>query len=383
MTRILHIFTGLALGLLAAGAAAQDDVGAKAERLETLRERIGELEAAIDQDRQREDSLSAGLAELERRIGEIAGDVRALEREIAARAERVEALESEIATERENVARQRERLAAELRAAYRVGREGVLRLLLNQEDPDRVDRMIAYYGYLGRARGERIEAALDAVETLRRLRERRRSEQEALEQARAERESRLQRLEAGRAEREALLAELRERIERQGGTLADLEQQAEALADLVGRLRDTLADIPETTAEARPFPAHKGDLAWPLEGRVLAGYGSQRSGGVRWTGLLIDGEQGAPVRAVAHGRVVFADWLRGLGLLLIIDHGDGYLTLYGRNQSLYREVGDWVAPGEVIAAVGDSGGRRGSALYFEVRADGDPVDPVAWLRSRS
>lgn len=380
MTRatVTHL---LACVLLVAPAAGQD-YDEKRQRLERLREEIGELESELADDREREDSAAVALAEVEQRIGAIAARVRDLEREIDTRSERLAALETEIAAERERVDRHRERLARELRAAHRVGREGVLRLLLNQQDPDRIDRMLAYYGYLGRARAERIETALDAMQRLRELRERRRAELDELEAARADREDRLQRLEATREEREGLLAELRQRIERQGGELSSLESEAEELAGLVERLRDTLADVPEPEATARPFPATRGDLDWPLRGRVLAGFGNERPGGATWTGLLIAGERGDPVRAVAHGRVVFADWLRGLGLLLIIDHGDGYLTLYGRNEALYREVGDWVAPGEVIAAVGESGGGRRSALYFEVRADGDPVDPVVWLRSR-
>jgi len=381
MTRRAPIAILLAALLLPAATGAQD-YDDQRERLERLRGEIEELEQQLAASRQREGGVAAELAGLEQRIGDLAAEVAALEREIQARSERIEALEADIAAERERVAGHRERLAQELRAAHRAGREGVLRLLLNQQDPDRVDRMLAYYGYLGRARAERIEAALAALETLRTLRERREEELAEREAAREARRERLARLEASREEREALLSELRERIERQGSELARLEADEAELSELVARLRRTLEDIPETEAGARPFPANKGALEWPLQGRVLAGFGSERSGGVRWTGLLIAGERGEPVRAVAHGRVVFADWLRGLGLLLIIDHGDGYLTLYGRNQSLYREVGDWVAPGEVIAAVGESGGRRRSALYFEVRADGDPVDPVAWLRSR-
>lgn len=381
MTRLATIAAFLAGLLLAAGATAQE-YGDQHERLERLRAAIGELEQQLAADREREGGVAAELANLEQRIGDLAGEVAALEREIRARSERIEALEADIAAERERVAGHREHLARELRAAHRAGREGVLRLLLNQQDPDRIDRMLAYYGYLGRARAERIEAALDALADLRALRARREAELADREAAREVHRERLARLQASREERAALLAELRGRIERQGSELARLEEDEAELAELVTRLRRTLQDVPETEAGARPFPASKGALAWPVEGEVLAGFGSRRSGGVRWTGLLIAGERGEPVRAVAHGRVVFADWLRGLGLLLIIDHGDGYLTLYGRNQSLYREVGDWVAPGEVIAAVGESGGRRRSALYFEVRADGDPVDPVAWLRSR-
>jgi murein DD-endopeptidase MepM/ murein hydrolase activator NlpD len=141
--------------------------------------------------------------------------------------------------------------------------------------------------------------------------------------------------------------------------------------------------IPARLREGRPFSELRGLLPWPTNGRVRQGFGDSRAGGrMRWRGLLIEASEGSDVQAVSHGRVAYAGWLQHYGLVMVLDHGEGYLSLYGHNRSLYREVGDWVNPGEIIGSVGDSGGRDRSGLYFEIRRGSDPVDPVAWLNRR-
>jgi septal ring factor EnvC (AmiA/AmiB activator) len=132
---------------------------------------------------------------------------------------------------------------------------------------------------------------------------------------------------------------------------------------------------------ASPFGKLRGKLAWPAAGRVVSRFGETRAGGIKWDGMLLAGEQGAAVRAVSSGRVVYADWLPGLGLLTIIDHGDGYLSLYAHNERLYKSVGERVVAGDQIGAVGDTGGRSRPELYFEIRKAGKPIDPRPWFRS--
>ena len=198
--------------------------------------------------------------------------------------------------------------------------------------------------------------------------------------AREERALALADLQRSLGERDNLLASLQQRIVEKDARLSSSQEEAESLGQLIKDLQARLAAAGPAGGE-RPELV-EGGLAWPVRGPLLARYGSERAAGLRWTGLLIGGEAGEPVRPVAQGQVVFADWLRGLGLLLIIDHGAGYLSLYGRNQALYFDVGDWVAADDVIATVGRSGGRAETALYFELRADGQPVDPLAWLRAQ-
>ena len=175
---------------------------------------------------------------------------------------------------------------------------------------------------------------------------------------------------AALAERRQVLARIRERVEDRGETLAALKRDEQALQSLLKEIERALSDIPQQLD--RPFPSLKGQLAWPLA--------AARRARADQSGLLIPAEPGSRVSAVAPGRVAYADWLRGYGLLLILDHGDGYMSLYAHNHTLYKDVGDWVAGGEALGEVGSSGGRAEPALYFELRRDGEPISALAWLR---
>ena len=161
--------------------------------------------------------------------------------------------------------------------------------------------------------------------------------------------------------------------------LAALGKDEKALVDLLAKLRDIFADIPQHLAGAEPFADLRGRLNWPLHGKIVERFGAAADGERSSQGVLIAARNGSDVRAVSHGRVVYADWLRGYGLLLIIDHGEGYLSLYGYNETLLKEAGDWVDAGDLIATSGDSGGRRTAGLYFELRHDGKAFDPSAWI----
>lgn len=369
--------------LLMAPVAADDNLDDNRQRLQQLRERIDEAKAALAEDRSREDEVTGELRRLEERIGALTSKLERLDEEVTKTEERVESLRADYEAASERLATQRRFLRRQIRAAYARGRESYLRLLLNQEDPGTVDRVMVYYDYFNDARSERIRQAVADLEELNNIRTRLDVELARLDNLRADRRQRLEALQAQREEREQLLARLRERIGERDQRLERLRNDAAQLSDLVGRLRDQLSDIPDAPDDAKPFDSLRGELPWPLDGEVTGDYGSRRATGVDWNGVLIRAEPGAPVEAVARGRVVFADWLRGLGLLIIIDHGDGYMTLYGHNQSLYSEAGDWVAAGETVATVGASGGRDEAALYFELRSQGRPVDPNSWLTTAS
>ena len=281
---------------------------------------------------------------------------------------------------RERLGIHRERLGAQVRAAYMSGRQSRLRLLLNQEDPVRLGRMMAWYGHVAQARAREVDetvaqlAELVSVETALRQRE------TALDTLMARRADEAARLEAARVDRAAALAEVERRLAERGDEKSRLETEAAALEDLIGELRKALADLPDSRRE--PFADQKGKLAWPVGGRLLREYGEARGGGMKWRGVLVAAPRGAEVRAVYHGRVAYADWLPGMGLLVIIDHGDGYMSLYGHNEALYKSVGEWVGPGDVLAAAGDSGGGEQTALYFEIRKGTRPENPHRWFGQR-
>ncbi|MDZ7810525.1 MAG: peptidoglycan DD-metalloendopeptidase family protein [Arhodomonas sp.] len=368
--------------LLAVGAvAAQGDrLAAERERLEAVRAEIESLEQALVERHGRVEGLEAELAELEASVSEADRALHDTERAVEAARARLASLRAERAVERERLAGQREHLAGQLRAVWQAGESPFLRLLLSQEQPDRLQRLSVYYRHFARARAARIEDAVAALERLDSLQQEIDAELERLESLRAERQRRHAELEQRLAERRSLLERLRDRLDDDDRRLARLRSDEERLGELVSDLRERLERRRLSEAEAPGGGAGGG--GWPVAGELLASYGSTRSGDLRWSGVLIGAEAGTPVRAVAGGRVVFADWLRGVGLLLIIDHGGGQLSLYGHNQALYRDAGDRVGAGEVIATVGSSGGQRREGLYFEVRVNGDPVDPLAWLERR-
>lgn len=364
--------------------AAEEDVAAKKERLEELRDRIADVRERLRDQTARRREVTDALREVETRIGEIGAELRRTEQQIAGQEHRLEQLQSERAERRRELDRQKDNLSEQIRSAYRAGREERLKLLLNQEDPATLGRMLAYYDYLNRARTERIREVNHQIDELARVEREIRTTLESLEDLRRKRQQRLDGLAATRAEREAVLDRIEQSIRQTGSRLEEMKSDEQALAHLVRSLQRALSDIPADLGSKARFAEMKGQLPWPSTGSLMNAYGGPRAGGrLQWRGIRIAAEPGTAVRAVSHGRVAYADWLPRFGLLLVIEHSDGFMSLYGHNRSLFKEVGDWVEPGEIIASVGDSGGQQRSALYFEIRKGREPVDPVAWLRNRN
>lgn len=350
--------------------------------LEALRGRIRVLQQDLEATRGEHDRERQRLRETETQIGNLHRDRQRIERGLVAQQARLDELERERAAQARAVAGQRRELADQVRAAYVMGRQEQLKLVLNQEDPARLGRMLGYYGYFNRARLERIEAIERALTRLRDVETQVLAEQGRLDALRQRHQQSAAALEAERQTRADLLATLNGRIESQDRELARRQADAARLAKLLDSLRQALAEVPPVEVERTPFAKRRGVLGWPAPGAFNARFGQSRGvGGVTWQGVVIDAAEGGDVHAVAPGRVAFADWLRGYGLLMILDHGDGYMTLYGYNQALNKEVGDWVEEGEAIASVGRSGGNAQAGLYFEIRHRGRPVNPARWCRA--
>jgi murein hydrolase activator len=357
--------------------AAEDPRKAEAE-LAAVQAEIERIREAVNRDQIERDRLSRELRSAEVSVGTARAGLERLRRERAERTARRAELAGEKQREEAELARDQEALAGQLRAAYVIGREEPLRLLLNQKDPSRIGRMLAYYGYFGRARAEeiaRIEANVQQIETLdAQLAE----EERRLEALETERVGELRRLEQARTKRGAVLASLNEQVRTRSESLERLRRQKTGLEKLIRELKRAMEKFPSAGSA---FAKLRGRLAWPVVGRIVARFGEARAGGVKWDGMLVATERGAPVRSVSHGRVVYADWLPGLGLLAIVDHGEGYLSLYGHNERLYKAAGERVTAGETLAAAGDSGGRSRPELYFEIRKSGKPVDPRPWFKA--
>ncbi len=375
--------TPFALHLPAASAAPAAATQEQAVKLEQLRTRIRSLQRELNQTVNKRDVEREQLRELEASIGGLIRELRRIKARLASQVKALEALQRRQVAARSRLRGQRTSLAEQLRAAYIMGRQEYVKMLLNQTDPATFSRVLTYYRYLNGARMRQIDSIETALARIRVLESQiieRTRELEALRAAQVQRKGALEKTRARRAE---VLALLDRRVRNQGDEIARLRLDEERLERLLARLQEYLADLPRDLAGKARFADRKGKLRLPTKGRIRARFGSPKKiGKMRWKGVFLSGKPGQDVVSVARGRVAFADWLRGFGLLLILEHGDGYMTLYGHNQSLFAQVGDWVEAGQVIASVGNTGDAPGAGVYFEIRKNGRPQDPLQWSRLR-
>lgn len=355
----------------------------QAERLQQLRTRIGELKSELASMQGRKNALDAELEKKDKEFGTVASDLRLLDRKIGQSLTRLDELGREREDSRNKLQAVQLILARELRSAYVLGQQEQVKLLLNQDDPTAIARLMSYYGYLSRARADRIRGISSVLDELARIEQQVSEQKTDLEKLKDEKTADSDRLKNVQANRKQLLVRLQAQLRKKSDELAALQRDEKNLQQLVESLRKALREIPPSTAPLKSISPLKGKLVWPVEGRIGMPFGAvQADGKLRSRGVLISASAGADVHAIASGQVVFADWLRGFGLLLIIDHGKGYMSLYGYNRSLFREVGDRVEAGDLIATVGDSGGRERSGLYLELRKDGRPFDPAPWFAGK-
>lgn len=367
------------------GAAAQDDGAGlakiKEQELEEVRDRISDLKKSMDMSARDRDRLTEDLQGAEVAIAEKRLRLQDLERERAWSAKRLAELDAAIAEREAELVRESDHLAAQVRAAYMSGSQEKIKLLLNQRDPAMLGRMMAYYRYFNDYRADNIGAVSGKIRELAAMHSEVAAEEARLEDLARTRSAELEKLAAAQAERQALLASLKERMAAEGREIERLAAQEKDLARLIAELTSILSDYPITSEE--PFSDFRGRLTWPVAGTLLRDFGQPRVGGaLKWNGVVLAAPRGREVRSVYHGRVAFADWLAGMGLLVIVDHGEGYMTLYGYNETILKNAGDWVAPGDVIATVGDSGGQAESGLYFEIRRGTQPLNPRRWVTRR-
>lgn len=369
-----------AAALVAVAAVAQDRRESEAA-LSAVRKEIKELQDRVARETARRDDSARALraAEVEiasatRKLADIRGKLRSQEgtrRELAA--------ESQQANRR--LAGERQALARQVRSSYMTGRQELFKLLLSQESPAALGRMLVYFDYYNRARTLRIDAVAGELAKLAEVEaetSRVEAELASLEQAQARE---VAALEKSRDERRAAVAKVEAEIRDGTAAIAKLRGEEQRLAEVVQRVTELMAGFPVDNDQ--PFAALKGKLAWPVQGRLAGSFGQQRGAGpARWNGVLLEAAAGTSVRAVHGGRIAFADWLQGLGLLVIVDHGGGFMSLYGHNEALLKESGDWVEPGEPIAQLGDTGGQARPGLYFEIRQNGKPIDPNPWIARR-
>ena len=353
----------------------------KERELEEVRERISDLKQSLDRGVAERDRLAAELQDIEIAIAEQRRRIKEIERERRYGERKKQQLDDDLAEREAHLDEQATELAAQVRAAYMSGSQEKIKLLLNQRDPATLGRVMVYYRYLNDYRAENIRAVMEQIRRLDELRREIAAEEARLAELVRNRYAELGRLNTSQESRQTLLAALRKRMASEGQEVEHLAAQERDLTKLISELTSILSDYPITSEQ--PFSEHKGRLTWPVAGTLLHDYGQPRvSGKLKWNGVVLGAPRGQEVRAVYHGRIAFADWLAGVGWIVIIDHGEGYMTLYGYNETVLKNAGDWVAPGDVIATVGDSGGQRQTGLYFELRRGTKPIDPRRWITRR-
>ena len=362
---------------------AGEDAAAKTRELNALRTRIHDLQTRLDARRQQKTREERALRDIDRDISRTQKTLHQTEHHLQSVRRQLSGLQRQQKAASRQLSAQRKQLAHEVRSAYAMGRQKQVKLLLNQEQPEAVGRMLTYFGYFSRARAEKIDAMQALLDRLQVLQADIEQKTLTLAELRRHQKARVTQLAEQKSLRAQAIAALNQQLARQGGALKRHQLDEQHLQELVYSLQDLLADIPTDASRNKPFSALKGSLRWPTQGTLSEHFGAPRgASGLTWQGVLIAAPEGDKVRAVAQGRVAFADWMRGFGLLLIIDHGDGYMSLYGHNQALYKEVGEWVDSGEVVATLGASGGQNQAGLYFELRHKGHPVNPRKWCRGK-
>lgn len=377
------IATGMLLILLALEVVAlpnDKELKQSEQQLEQIKGQIESLRANLNENENRREQILAELRESEKQLGQSAKHLHQIGEQLRKQQASLDGLEKRYTSHQEALQVERQALREQVRAAYAMGRQQRLKILLNQQDPAIVSRLMAYYDYFNRARIEQMTRIGKVMEDLQRVSLEIREERSRLLDLQSKELAEQAQHESNQQQRQQVVDALSLEMQDMSDRLAALIKDEEQLQSLIKKLFQQQLAFPLEQTESQPMSALRGKLRWPVEGRIVANFGSTKAGNLKWDGMIIAAQEGLEVRAIHRGRVAFADWLRGFGLLMIIDHGGGYMSLYGNNQSLFRETGEWVEAGEPVALVGNSGGRSDFGVYFGIRIDGDPVNPKKWCQ---
>nr|WP_312970420.1 murein hydrolase activator EnvC [Pseudomonas sp.] len=415
---MLRVLTFILMTSLLAPAFADQKADTQ-KQLDAARADVAELKKLLQQLQQEKSGVQKQLKTTETEMGELENQVKGLREELQDSEEELKRLDQEKKKLQGARLEQQRLIGIQARAAYQGGRQEYIKLLLNQQNPEKFSRTLTYYDYLAEARMGQLTAFNETLRQLANVEKDISHHQAQLQAQKGELDSRSAQLAEVRKERQLALAKLNKDYSARDQRLKAREQEQAELGRVLKTIEETLArqareaeaqrqrelaaarekpSAPAATGKRAesgplvssgatyggPFANAKGKLPWPVNGRLVARYGTPRGEDARtkWDGVLIGATAGSQVRAVHGGRVVFADWLRGSGLLVILDHGNGYLTLYGHNQSLLKDAGDIVKAGDPIATVGTSGGQETPALYFAIRQQGRASDPAQWCRAQ-
>ena len=356
----------------------------KKQELQQLRQKIKKLQKSLSQQQGEKTQLQKEIKQSEQLIADNARQHYETQTQAQSLQQKIFHLNQSISQHSQQLFIQQQLLSEQIQASYAIGRQEYLKLLLNQQNISAISRVMVYYQYFNAARQAQIEQVNSLLRILSDDKASVNQAEQTLRGKQLQLRQEKQLLDEQQQQRNLLVAKMNTEIHSKSKELATLQENKKNLTALLKKL--TLAmeeaaalsiNIPEKVA----FKKQKGKLLWPAKGKVRKLYGHWRSvGKVKWQGVIIDAREGTAVHAISHGRVAYSDWLRGYGLISIIDHGKGYMSLYGHNQTLLKEVGDWVDSNEIIATIGSSGGLKKSGLYFEVRYNSKPSNPSKWCK---
>jgi len=370
--------TFLAFSLLTqAGAASEKEQ--KTRDLKILQSKIGQLKNVIDVKEDSKSRYTRQLRSIENNVAKINLKIRASKKEIGNKQSELKKLRKSRNQHQQHLSEEKEILAKQVYTAFTLGRQEKVKLLFSQENPGILQRNLVYYQYFSNARVALITTVRRSINKILEAEADIKKVTQDLEKSHQLLKSQQSQLFKDSAKRKTIISSLDKQLKKQGSHLSRLKEEARQLQNLIGSIQEILTDLPEPELNRKPFARLKGQLAWPVKGKVKKLFGRQKTqSDLRWQGIMIYSSAGSHVKSIARGRIAFADWLRGLGNLIIIDHGNSYLSLYGHNESLFKSAGEWVEAGDTISSIGSSGGQDKPGLYFEIRKKGKPQNPTRW-----
>mgnify|MGYP002640174155 FL=1 len=360
------------------------DKSKKQKELTQLQNKIGKLKKTIEVKENSRSSYNRQLKEIEKQIGSLSKDIRDSNRSISQQQSALNKLNRNKKAIQTSIKKHHKDISRQMFAAYTLGDQEQIKLLFSQQNAATLQRNLTFYNYYANHRIKQIDLAEQDFALLL-------ENEQQIKQAKVDLEivlkkQRLQKkdLDTDRSKRSKIVQQLEQELKKQGNFLSLLEENAQNLKQLINSLSEIMTESQSEQKSDTKFARLKGKLSWPVKGQVKKLFGHPKPpSNLRWQGVIINAPEGNNVRAISHGRIAFSDWLRGMGNLIIIDHGDGYLSLYGHNESLFKEAGEWVEAGDIIGSIGNSGGQKQSGLYFEIRKKGKPSNPSSWCHVRN
>tara|TARA_B100000927_G_scaffold275177_1_gene254948 strand:- start:115 stop:1338 length:1224 start_codon:yes stop_codon:yes gene_type:complete len=376
---IILFFIFTATPLFAYAQDSQEElIQSKEYELQEVRKRINSLKNSMDRATDEQEKLIGELKEIELGLSERRIKINEIEAKQRSAEQKKQALNADLADSKAYFNDESNKLALQLRAAYISGSQEKIKLLLNQRDPAMLGRLMVYYQYFNDYRIANISNVVNEIKKINELNHKIENEEKNLLNLANYLQIEIDELNLSSNKREKLLINIDKRLAKEGLQVNQLLSQERSLEKLISDISNILSDFPVSSETS--FLNSGGRLDWPVDGKVIHDFGHPRAGGkINWNGVVFAVPRGTAVHAIYYGRIAFADWLTGMGLLVIVDHGDGYMSLYAHNETILKNTGDRVSPGDVIATVGDSGGQQQSSLYFEIRKGAKPINPRDWV----